>query len=496
MRVSEYYGLNRRQSELDFVDVDTVKDTPVYIDPSCMRWLADDWNRQCNIMLTTYFDSVLDAVRLDDKDRVLGLLGKLREPNETHLGISKGKSAGRALGPKSIRVLAAKLAESRAAHTGLIEDLEDTALFIDGVGKDVISDITTNIIRGTLILYTQSVAQYYGIPLEEVPSGFVWDPARQIWEEEYVDLPVTEEGKLLLVPKVIVRNGLHLTKDEFLKHHLVPALIDEESADPSSKLVQTVKQGDRVVTRVDRERLLAHYGTSKSAVDNMSVDRPAVLSNYKDIKRKSHSLPLGHDALSAATQDDLVDFPALLEAVLAVPAGADAAHEYHAKVEALLSALFYPELSFPTKEENLHEGRKCVDIRYTNTSQRGFFNWLKSNHVSSRYIFVECKNYGRDLGNPELDQISSRFSPLRGMVGLLVCRSFENKELFLKRCRDTALDHRGYVFVLDDSDLQEMVSAMSSAVENARKPAKYRNSNAGSPWEYPLLRDRFSNLVS
>lgn len=118
-------------------------------------------------MLTTFFDSVLDAVRKNDKKRARYLLGHLGEPNETHLGFSAGRSAGRGFGKQMGVTLAEKLAASQAAQTGLIEDLEDTAFFIEKVGKDIVSDITTNIIRGPLIAYTQQMATVFGIPMEE-----------------------------------------------------------------------------------------------------------------------------------------------------------------------------------------------------------------------------------------------------------------------------------------------------------------------------------------
>jgi hypothetical protein len=91
----------------------------------------------------------------------------------------------------------------------------------------------------------------------------------------------------------------------------------------------------------------------------------------------------------------------------------------------------------------------------------GFFAYL-ANHPKNypcQNIFVECKNYSGEPGNPELDQLSGRFSPRRGMVGLLVCRSILGRKTFAARCRDTADDGRGYIIALDDEDLRELVSA-------------------------------------
>lgn len=112
----------------------------------------------------------------------------------------------------------------------------------------------------------------------------------------------------------------------------------------------------------------------------------------------------------------------------------------------------------------------------------GFFQWL-AKHYTAPQIFVECKNYGSDVTNPELDQLSGRFGRSRGNVGVLVCRRFKNKVKFEQRCRDTALDDRGYIIALDDDDLKALVEARKVDEE-----AAYR--------EYPLLRKRFDTIIS
>jgi hypothetical protein len=102
---------------------------------------------------------------------------------------------------------------------------------------------------------------------------------------------------------------------------------------------------------------------------------------------------------------------------------------YRRAVEALLKALFYPELALPEREMSLHAGRKRIDLTFANQATSGFFAWVAKHHPAM-YIIIECKNYSGDPENPELDQIAGRFGPSRGKVGLLLCRSFEDKELF------------------------------------------------------------------
>jgi hypothetical protein len=169
----------------------------------------------------------------------------------------------------------------------------------------------------------------------------------------------------------------------------------------------------------------------------------------------------------------------LLSTVTGVPLGKPDADKYEKAIEALLTALFYPGLTSPISQHRIHDDRKRIDITYTNMATGGFFKWLAAHYPSSQ-VMVECKNYSRDLKNPELDQLSSRFSPSRGRVGLMVCRSFDNKKLFEERCRDTAKDDRGFIVVLDDDDLTELVGWR-------------RDNQLYEP--FPLLRRKFQWLI-
>jgi hypothetical protein len=137
------------------------------------------------------------GVRIDSLVR-----GPLSEPDETHLGWSKGASRGRGVGGKRAELIMASLEKSKAARTGLLQDLEDSALFIEQIGPDIISGITTNVCKGMLLAYTQGAAARHGIPLEEVPSGPVWDPVRREWESGFTELLITDTGRLLLIPKI------------------------------------------------------------------------------------------------------------------------------------------------------------------------------------------------------------------------------------------------------------------------------------------------------
>jgi len=453
MRVSAYYHLGRTQPTLDFVDVDIRGDARVFIDPRALRLLPSEWGHECVALIQHFFREVLHAIHEGRNSEARSLLRVLREPNETHLGLSIEQARGKGLGPLSSGDVWTALSRSEAAQSGLLEDLEDTVLMVEGISSDIVSDITTNIIREPLIEYTQAMATYYGIPLvDDVASGPLWNPTQKRWYSKYVRLPVTNFGKLLMVPKVIVRTRMEYDVDEYYRHYLLEYLREIELK-ANSELVQLLKNG---MTRVTKKALMEKYGTSKADLIRETLRYPQILQRYRDDKSIEVRPPLSHYNLAETEGTPLPDWDVLYSELEETPIGQQHFSRHEKAVESLLTALFYPALTNPQVQTPLHNGRKRVDITYLNVATHGFFYWLGM-HYPAPLIFVECKNYGRELGNPDLDQLAGRFSPSRGQFGIIICRNFEDKDLFIQRCKDTAMDNRGFIIPLDDHDIENLV---------------------------------------
>lgn len=480
MRVSEHFQLGRIQPTLDFVDVDINNDVAVFVDPRALRLLNTEWAAECVALIQSFFTTVLSAIRSGDDGKARNLLMQLGEPNETHLGLSRGRSRGRALGPHLANDLWVALSKSEAMKQGLLEDLEDTILMVEGISSDIVSDIATNIIRFPLIKYTHEACSTYGIPLGgDVDSGPLWDPHAENWFNQYVELPLVVNKPLLLVPKVIVRKRMDYDPEEYYRHYILEHLRDFEIS-ANSELVRLLKSGkNKGQPRVDIKDLKEKYGEGKGVIVRETLRNPALLHTYRADKNRALTPPLSHQDFAELEGTQPPDWPGLLRAVHSVPTGNADSSAYEAAIEQLLTALFYPALSHPQPQTRIHEGRKRIDITYTNMATEGFFEWLAKHHPAPN-VFVECKNYSGEIANPELDQLSGRFSPSRGQFGILVCRSFDNKELFQRRCRDTAIDHRGFIIALDDDDL--------SALVNLRQ-------HDGPQELFKFLKERFDLLV-
>lgn len=453
-RFSEYFQLNLSQHQLDFVDVTNEADTRVYVDPYAIEIRNDIWSAKASESIRIFFKEILDTLKNGDDFRAQNLMSHLHEPKETFLGISKGKPSGKGVGTKQAAQLISSIKASKAFQTGLLSDLSEMALFVENVDRDKISDLTTNIIRGLLVEYTGQQCQLHGIPVGQYNGPALWDNGRKNWVSQYVELPFIEGEPILLVPKYIVRRRLCLDSQEFYNKQITDFLVSENLR-ANSSLVQTIKGGrERKVYKGDVRKA---NPKTKSYISDMASNHPELLELYKELAKGSSSMTnFGDDEMPSVTEACRV----LIKEIETTPTGNKAADRYHNVVVGALTTLFYPDLIQPHKEWEIHGGRKRIDIVYTNAADTGFFAHRRDRQETcANTVIVECKNYSSDIANNEIDQLLGRFDTNRGKFGILTCRAIDNVELLQKRCQDISARGQGYIIVLTDMDLFEMLEA-------------------------------------
>ncbi|WP_299636402.1 hypothetical protein [uncultured Ruegeria sp.] len=451
-KFSRQFGIALSQAELDFVDIDLDTDTALYICPYAISIRNDEWSADCGDLVRSFFAEILAQLRAGNQASVTHLLGHLHEPNETRLGQSSGRPRGRGVGENKSQLLGEALRNSRAYHTGLLTDISETELFIFGVGRDTISDLTTNIIRGQLADYTLAQCELHGVPVQNVRSlGPRWNPASRNWEATTYRLPVHDGRPILLVPKSSVRMRLSLDSQEFYNFHMVEFL-QAEYLHAGGALIHTFKNGNQTVYKKSVKEI---HPFIKDDLADFVREHPEVLERYKEMAGAKG--PLENNDLEKGFREDLFA-GVLIDRLRAIPAGSENATNYHRLATGICTFLFHPHLITPIKEYEQHEGRKRVDIVFTNAATEGFFQRrMAAPQTRSLSVFVECKNYTRSIQNPELDQLSGRFNLRRGKFGILMCRTMENRERVISGCRDTAIDDRGYMLPLEDADLIQML---------------------------------------
>lgn len=355
-RFSATQGLALTQSELDFVDVDTDTDTRLYVDPYAIQIRDDEWSTNCGDHIRSFFNEVLDALRLGNDARAFHLLSNLHEPNETFLGQSSANPQGRGIGTDKAASFAHALRESRAFATGLLSDISEAELFIPNVGPDTISDLTTNVLRGLLAEYTAEQCELHDLPTTEFAYlGPIWSIANADWRARPLHLPVSNGEPVLLVPKFCVRRALSLNSQEFWNHHMIEFL-RQEYLNSRSSLVQTFKSGSRRGQPfVTKKSVKEHHPLIKDELAQFVLRHPEILEAYKTIKGAQG--PLSNNELDQGF-DERVFATVLIQRLGQIRPGNDAASEYHSIAMGICTFLFYPHLIKPVKEREIHQGRK------------------------------------------------------------------------------------------------------------------------------------------
>lgn len=202
-----------------------------------------------------------------------------------------------------------------------------------------------------------------------------------------------------------------------------------------------------------------HYAELNSKT-SANLTEPTV-NTIQEADKNAYNPKEAHSIIKPASFYESIE--CFLRSIQAGKKDSDTFHKFSLKC---LTEIFGNRLSNPKSEEKINEGRKRIDIVFDNNDTTGFFHKLNHfHHVQCPKIFFECKNYGREVGNPEIDQLLGRLGNKRGNFGILVCRSIDDRPLVIKRCRDVLNDKDAYLIVLDDNDIKHLLELKSKKDE-------------------------------
>jgi hypothetical protein len=221
-------------------NISLINDLPVFIDPFLLFNSDKPEYRVLHDEMIRYIRFLRDVSNAGQVSS--GLLSswfRFPEVKQTWLGYSKVGNKGSGLGPEFAAALHENLNTlfinfgneniTQGSH------LEKLCLIKDKVGKDNISDFTTNLVKGFLCRYTQkfALANIAGTRLKRVPVRHVeFNYHTRSWQTEHFWLPYIDGDYVLLTPKEV------LTKDDawINRHDLVGDFDDIASSVPNEEL--------------------------------------------------------------------------------------------------------------------------------------------------------------------------------------------------------------------------------------------------------------------
>jgi hypothetical protein len=201
--------------EYGALDISVVTDLPLFIDPFLLFNSTDEVYRALHAQ-------IIDCLRFLKSRSVAGLDRKLisawyrfGEVKQNWLGFTEDGNGGHGLGPKFARDLHAALStllpDFGAETVTESTHLEKLALITDGVGRDNVSDFTTNLIKHYLLSYTETFARQHlrsdQVQLFRV-ARVAFSYQTESWVTRQYTLPVLDGDFVLLTPLAM------LTKDD------------------------------------------------------------------------------------------------------------------------------------------------------------------------------------------------------------------------------------------------------------------------------------------
>lgn len=260
--ITSYYGIS---GPVPFVDVNVAADNRLFLDPHAIRLargpqpFAHDAVECADTFLREVTDSVISGTP-GHMRRGENLLQHFVEPWETRLGMSKIGFNGHG-GAEGIGSLIWETLNDNVAaliRVGVFKQLEDLPLFVEGVDRDITSDITTRIVFGPLGKFTEAMLAKY----PEFTAGAhkvgrfrrqVWLPASREWGEVDISMPIANGKPLMLVPAAWARANLLMSAGRFYETSVLSyAQLELATRTKDNKLLKTPK--DRLKLRDDLGR--------------------------------------------------------------------------------------------------------------------------------------------------------------------------------------------------------------------------------------------------
>ncbi|BCN66521.1 hypothetical protein RE9431_49760 (plasmid) [Prescottella equi] len=299
--ITDYYGI---PGPVPFLDVDIDVDNRMFVDPHAIRLhqAPEPFATLANDCTETFFREITRCAlssRPSDHRRGLELLQRFVEPWETRLGLATNSFSGHG-GAEDVGAWiwnALNTDMEALLRVGVLRQIEDLPLFVEGIDRDITSDITTRIIFEPLAEFTSEMVDRYpqfraaGHRIETFHRQ-VWDPQDREWTRKPLQLPVAGGKPLVLVPHNWARSTLLMSAGRYYETSVLTyAQLEQAVVSSAGKLLTTPK-----------DILKAQPGLARGRTTNLTVTHRAhakdedLLAQFRSFVRARWTPPEGDRA--------------------------------------------------------------------------------------------------------------------------------------------------------------------------------------------------------
>lgn len=288
---NEYFGVDR--STIDgygAFNVSIINDLPLFIDPFLLFNSSKPEYQQLHRDILYYMMFLRDAIiagRVNND--LLQAWFLFPEVKQNWLGFSLKGNGGTGLGPDFARALMANL-RSLFANFGREtitsgSHIEKVCLVKSGVGRDNISDFTTNLLKDYICRYTETFANAHierGLCRTTPINKAVFNYETESWERRSYNLPWANGDYVLLTPKdMLTRDENWINRTDMIRDfESIPVAI------PDAELRgQVFNYFHRILSRPTRKSVTQKEKDEAAALTIMQF--PQLLDYYIKLKENS-----------------------------------------------------------------------------------------------------------------------------------------------------------------------------------------------------------------
>lgn len=234
---SDVFGVSEETlNEYGAFNVSLIIDLPLFIDPFLLFNSENIDYRRLHDDIIKYLRFLRDrSIEGNVNDGLLYAWYYFSEVKQNCLGFCDSGHGGHGLGSKFARALNENL---HSIFTSFGDEnvtkgshLEKLCLIEEGVGRDTISDFTTNLIKGYLCEYTQAFALKYLSPDQRrrvAVTKAIFNYQTRSWVTRHYDLPFYQNDFVLLTPRdILTRDDTWINKPDLLRNFEdIPEAID------------------------------------------------------------------------------------------------------------------------------------------------------------------------------------------------------------------------------------------------------------------------------
>ncbi|PPG06598.1 hypothetical protein C5C59_05710 [Rathayibacter sp. AY1F4] len=235
---SQHFGVSPKVLE-DYgaFDVSLASDLPLFVDPFLLFNSKKQEYRDLHDGMIRYLTFLRDRAAPDLDPGLIKSWYMFQEGKQNWLGFTVLGNSGSGLGKDFARALHSSLGSilrgfgsesiTKGAH------LEKLALIKEGVGRDYISDLTTNLIKGYLLEYTQAFALAHLSAdrrgtFSVARAVFIYET--ETWKSSQYELPALRGDYVLLTPAdILTKDDTWISRSDLVREFSsIPYAIEDE----------------------------------------------------------------------------------------------------------------------------------------------------------------------------------------------------------------------------------------------------------------------------